>query len=107
MTSQAGGALEQPEWRLERFRYRVLRSVYDYAGASSRRMVAGSQIRAELETDPDELFRVFDSLEDDGLLISGGDHRQICITDFGVDYIERIAGRRRSIRAPIIYPGRA
>jgi hypothetical protein len=106
MPNEPAEVLERPEWRLERLRYRVLRSIYDFAAASSTRMVAGAEVRAGLEADPDEIAGVFESLEDDGFLISGGDHRRLCITTFGVDYIERVAGRRRSIRAPVMYPGK-
>ena len=91
---------EPPEWQQERFRYRVLRSIYDFAGASAARIVSDVEMTSALDADAEELFEALDYLDQDGYLICAGGRRRICITPVGIEYIERLAGRRRSIRAP-------
>ena len=93
-------AVEPPEWQQERFRYRVLRSIYDFAGASATRIVSDVEMTSALDADAEELFEALDYLDQDGYLICAGGRRRICITPVGIAYIERLAGRRRSIRAP-------
>jgi hypothetical protein len=101
MNDQPGGPDERPEWREERFRYRVLRLVYEHAAGSPALIVSGVKLEEELRPGDDELSRAITFLEHEGYLITGGEReRRLCITGGGIDYIERLAGRRRSIRAP-------
>ena len=101
MNDQPGGHKERPEWREERFRYRVLRLVYEHAAGSPALIVSGMKIEEELRPGEEELSRAISFLEHEGYLISAGEReRRLCITGGGIDYIERVAGRRRSIRAP-------
>ena len=101
MNDLLSGLRDRPDWREERFRYRVLRLVYEHAAASPALIVAGRKLQEELQPNDDELFRAIDFLEGEGYLISAGEQvRRLCITGGGIEYIERGAGRRRSIRAP-------
>jgi hypothetical protein len=101
MTELLGGRDEKPEWREERFRYRVLRLVYEHAAASPALIVPGGRLRDELHPSDDELSRAIEFLEEEGYLISAGESAlRVCITGGGIEYIEKVAGRRRSIRAP-------
>lgn len=101
MNNLLGGQLERPEWREERFRYRVLRLVYEHAAASPALIVYGRKIEQELHARDSELARAIDFLEEEGYIISAGQpDRRLCITGGGIEYIEKKAGRRRSIRAP-------
>ena len=101
MNDLLGGEGEQPAWREERFRYRVLRLVYEHAAASPALIVSGWKLEEELQPKPDELSRAIDFLEEEGYVISAGQQaRRLCITGGGIEYIEKGAGRRRSIRAP-------
>ena len=94
-------ARERPEWREERFRYRVLRLVYEHAAGSPALIVPGGRLQQELHPSDDELTRAIHFLEEEGYLISAGEREpRLCITGGGIEYIERGAGRRRSIRAP-------
>jgi hypothetical protein len=99
MTDLPGEQALKPEWREERFRYRVLRLVYEHAAASPALIVSGWKIEEELRPSDHELSRAIDFLEEEGYLISAGeDARRLCITGGGIEYIEKGAGRRRSIR---------
>ena len=101
MNDLLGGRVERPEWREERFRYRVLRLVYEHAAGSPALIVSGVKIEEELRPASEELSRAIRFLEGEGYLISADERgRRLCITGGGIDYIERVAGRRRSIRAP-------
>ena len=101
MNHLLGGPDERPEWREERFRYRVLRLVYEHAAGSPALLVSGMKIEEELRPGDEELARALRFLEQEGYLISAGEReRRLCITGGGIEYIEKGAGRRRSIRAP-------
>ena len=101
MNDLLGGEGERPDWREERFRYRVLRLVYEHAAASPALIVAGWKLQEELRPTEGELTRAIDFLEEEGYVISAGEQaRRLCITGGGIEYIEKGAGRRRSIRAP-------
>ena len=101
MSDLPGGQEERPEWREERFRYRVLRLVYEHAAGSPALIVSGVRIEEELRPGEDELPRAIRFLEEEGFLISAGEREpRLCITGGGIEYIEKGAGRRRSIRAP-------
>lgn len=93
--------IEPPEWREERFRYKVLRSLYEFSGASSTRIVDTSELRAGVDATLEHLADAMAFLENDGFLITVAEARRVCITAEGVDYIEKLAGRRRSIRASL------
>ena len=101
MNNPSGGPVERPEWLEERFRYRVLRLVYEHAAGSPALIVSGVKIEEELHPSEEELSRAIHFLEEEGYLITAGEReRRLCITGGGIEYIERGAGRRRSIRAP-------
>ena len=101
MNELLGGQGERPEWREERFRYRVLRLVYEHAAGSPALIVSGVRIAEELRPSDEELSRAIHFLEQGGYLIAAGEReRRLCITGGGIEYIEKGAGRRRSIRDP-------
>jgi hypothetical protein len=89
---------EQSEWREEVLRYRVLRAVYERAGAKCHAVVTGSQIGAALGLGFDDLFRLTYWLDVNEYITCIDLDSRICITEKGIHYMEALAGRRRTIR---------
>jgi hypothetical protein len=89
---------EQSEWREEALRYQVLRAVYDRAGAKCHTVVTGSQIGATLGLTFDDLFRLTYWLDVNEYITCIDLDSRICITEKGIQYMEHLAGRRRTIR---------
>jgi hypothetical protein len=95
-----GEILQMPrEWGEERLRYRILKTVYDRAGAQCEKTVTGSEIGAALDLRYEDLFRVVHFLEHNGYLIYLGAGPRVCISGKGIGYIEKAAARRRSVRS--------
>jgi DNA-binding IclR family transcriptional regulator len=93
-----GLELMQQEWREEQLRYAVLKYVYERAGQHCEVVVKGSEIGAALDLRYENLFRITHFLERRGYLAYLGEGPRVCITFQGIEYMEVLAGRRRSIR---------
>ena len=88
------------DWTEEQMRYKVLDAVYGRAGAQCDREVTGTEIGAQLDLRYEDLFRLIHFLEYHGYLLYLGAGPRVCVTRKGVEYIEEVAGRRRSVRRP-------
>lgn len=84
--------------RRERLRFQVLREIYDRARARCDVLLSGQTIREALRISREDAFRSIYDLEHRGFLSYRGAGPRICITEKGISYLEREAGRRRSIR---------
>lgn len=88
----------RPEWKDERTRYRILDSVYRRAGGTCTESVAASAIADDLGIASDRLRRILAQLAEGGYLFAVGPGPLVCITPRGIRYIEKSAGRRKSLR---------
>ncbi len=88
------------EWREEQLRFRILRAVYDRAGADCEHAVSGTEIGTDLDLRFEELFRGIHFLEYHGYLNYLSVGPKVCLTAKGIAFIEEDAGRRRSVRHP-------
>jgi hypothetical protein len=86
------------EWGEEQLRYRILRTVYDLTDGRCEASVTQTSIGAALDLRYEDLFRVVNFLSAHDYLATVGDGSNLCITRQGADYIETVAGRRRSVR---------
>lgn len=84
--------------RWERQRYLVLDWVYANTGPSCDRRVNASVAAEETRLGPEEVFRSIEYLADRGYVRYVGPGPQVCITREGLEYLQRRAWRRRSIR---------
>ena len=87
-----------PAWNEEQLRYRVLGAAHRHTGGDCTRSVVGAALGADLDVPYEELHRVLSCLEEHGYLFHIGPGPRLCITPKGIRYIERAAGRRRSLR---------
>lgn len=90
--------LELQRRREERMRYEVLLMVYGATREAAGRPVSAVRFAQELGVWQAEVFRVVEWLERKGLLLYHGAGPTVSLTPRGVAYVEREAGRRRSIR---------
>lgn len=94
---RAGAWIDRQQWREERMRYDVLANLKK---ASLSRAGTVLQVR---EFDDglvwrQELFRVLEYLDRKGYVTYHGPGPQVSITVKGIDYIDRMARRRHSLR---------
>lgn len=89
---------ERPEWREERLRYQILRSVYDQTGGDCAHTVSATQLLRAQPVRYEDLFQAVHFLAERGYLFLMGEGLLVCVTPKGVRYIERSAGRRQSLR---------
>lgn len=82
----------------ERKRYEVLQRIYQRAEGDCALEMHAREVGTEMGLTPEETFQIVHFLESRGFLAYLGAGPRICITEKGVRYIEREAGRRRSIR---------
>jgi hypothetical protein len=92
----------QPIWSEEQLRYRVLRWVYERAGGTCTTCVTGEEIGSSLGLCYEDLFRVVYFLESRHFLFRMDAGFRLCVTPKGIRYIERVAGRRRSLRSTAV-----
>lgn len=88
------------EWTEEQLRYRILRAVYDQAGGDCVETVTATEIGAGLGLAHEDLFRSLNLLEQANFLFRVDDEPSVCVTPKGIRYLEKHAGRRRSVRLP-------
>lgn len=93
-----GLELMSKEWQEEQLRYQVLHYVYEHAGQHCDVVVKGSEIGTALNLRYEELFRITHFLETRGYLAYLGAGPRVCLTAKGIEYMELLAGRRRTIR---------
>lgn len=90
---------QQPpeEWSEERLRYRVLRTIFDRAGADCTQQITLTEVGTELGIGYEELFRAATVLQEHDYIfhVEGG---TVCITPKGIRYISSAAGRRMTVR---------
>ena len=79
-------------------RYEVLAAVYAGCGGEVGCTLPVSTFTEELGIWREELFRVLEFLDRKGYLAYHGAGPLVSITRKGADYIERSAGKRRSVR---------
>jgi hypothetical protein len=84
----------------ERLRYRVLMEIYGRSGGRCETPVAGLLVGEALGLSREETFRTIHFLAHHGFLDYRGAGPRICITEKGIRFLERDAGRRRSVRDP-------
>lgn len=85
--------------REEKLRYSILSFVYQRAGANCEVAVTGPEIGAELQLGLESLYSAITFLNRAGYLAEGGVGPRVCITPKGVEYMEVLAGRRKSVRS--------
>lgn len=95
MTSAPIGSAE---WNEERVRYQVLRFVRDRVGFDCEASLTSTQIGVALALHEDETLQTVKWLHDHGYLRQVGARPSVCITPLGIDYLDSVAGRRRSLR---------
>ena len=82
----------------EQTRFRMLQAVYERAGARCEVPVFGLELGAALGLPREETFRAIYELAHRGFLSYRGAGPKVGIAEKGIAYLEREAGRRRSVR---------
>lgn len=95
MTSAAVGS---PEWHDERLRYHVLRFVRDRVAFDCEASLTSTQIGEALALREEETLRTMKWLHEHGYLREVGARPSVCITPLGLEYLDTVAARRRSLR---------
>lgn len=90
--------IHRQAWREERLRYEVLKSLYEKSAGRPDRVVHVAGFADGLRVWREELFRGVEFLDRHGYLTYHGAGPEVSITPKGVEYLERMAARRRSIR---------
>jgi hypothetical protein len=90
--------LERQRWREERMRFEVLAMLHDACGRDTGCIVRVADFAEGLGVWKEELFRTVEFLDRRGYLHYHGGGPSVSITQKGIDYIDRQAWRRRSIR---------
>ena len=95
----------QPELeRLERDSFILLQHVYTVTGADPAVAVNGSRVGQELGFAEEEASRLIHYLNWVGYMKQSAAGPHLSIAPGGVEYLEREAGRRHSVRAPTDQP---
>lgn len=89
---------ERPEWREQQLCYQVLRSVYEQTDGDCTRSVTAAQLALPSRLLVNDVLRSIEFLAERGFLFQMGERMLVCITPKGTRYIERAAGRRKSLR---------
>jgi hypothetical protein len=90
--------INRQAWREERLRYEVLQSVYDKCDGQPDQVLRVAGFAEGLGVWREELFRGVEFLDRHGYVTYHGAGPEVSITRKGVEYLERKAARRRSIR---------
>lgn len=90
--------LQRQRWRQERMRFEVLAMLYQGCDGKTGCVLRVSTFADNLGVWREELFRVIEWLDRKGYLVYHGAGPSVSLTRQGVDYVERYAGRRRSLR---------
>jgi Mn-dependent DtxR family transcriptional regulator len=97
-TETEGMWIHRQAWREERLRYEVLKALYEKCQGQSGRVMRVAGFGECLGVWPEELFRGVEFLDRHGYVTYHGAGPEVSITSKGVEYLERKAARRRSIR---------
>jgi hypothetical protein len=98
ITENEGMWIYRQSWREERLRYEVLETLYEKSEGQPGRVLRVAGFGEGLGAWPEELFRGVDFLDRHGYVTYHGAGPEVSITSKGIDYLERKAARRRSIR---------
>jgi DNA-binding IclR family transcriptional regulator len=90
--------LQRQRWREERMRYEVLAAIYRGCEGKAGCTLVVSAFAEKLGIWREELFRVLEFLDRKGFIVYHGAGPLVSITKVGIDYVERLGGRRKSIR---------
>lgn len=100
-----GSGARSPEIeRLERDSFILLQHVYTVTSATPGAPVNGTRVGLELGFAPDEASRLINYLNWVGYMKQSAADPHLTIAPDGIDYLERDAGRRHSVRAPADQP---
>jgi hypothetical protein len=91
----------------ERARFRVLAHVHGRAGADETAPVLCARVADELGLLRLEAAELIEDLLATGLLADAGAGPYVRITPAGIAFLERVAGRRRSVRGSAVPPSSA
>ena len=99
MITRSGGEwIFRQTWREERLRYEVLEKLYETSDGRPDQVLRVSGFTELLGVWREELFRGVEFLDRHGYVTYHGAGPEVSITPKGVEYLERRAARRRSIR---------
>jgi hypothetical protein len=84
----------------ERVRFDILRSVYERCWSEGNAPVRALDIGLAMGLSREEIFRTVLDLTQRSYLSFCAAGPQVCITEKGMTYMQKGAGRRRSIREP-------
>lgn len=99
MTSPPEQSAENPKWEEERARFEVLQAVQAFAGSDCAAVVTGRELLAAVDLPCERLYQAITCLSDLGYLTYLGAGPRVCVTHAGIEYVEKEANRRRSVRA--------
>ena len=91
---------ESRKRRCERESFILLQHVYTLASDDLKRSIRVARAAADLGLASAECWRLVDHLVRAGCLDEVGRGGELSLTATGVHYVERGAGRRRSVRTP-------
>jgi hypothetical protein len=98
VTENEGVWIHRQAWREERLRYEVLEALYEGSGGQPGRVVRVAEFGEGLGVWPEELFRGVEFLDRHGYVTYHGAGPEVSLTSKAIEYLERKAARRRSIR---------
>jgi hypothetical protein len=98
VTDNRGKWIHRQSWRDERLRYEVLEKLYETSQGRPDRVLHVAGFAEGLGVWREELFRGVEFLDRHGYVTYHGAGPEVSITVKGVEYLERKAARRRSIR---------
>ena len=84
----------------ERIRFDILRNVYERCWSESDAPVRALDVGLAMGLSREEIFRTVLDLTQRSYLSFCAAGPQVCITEKGIAYLQKGAGRRRSIREP-------
>ncbi len=84
--------------REERQRYRVLAWIYQVVGENCETPAEAGEVADEMGLSRDDVVRAIAHLARQGYLRHAGAESRACLTEKGVEYLQRGAWRRRSVR---------
>jgi CTP-dependent riboflavin kinase len=87
-----------PQWNEERLRYQVLRFVHDQVAHDCNAALTSTQIGRALAIGESELLRIISWLNEHGYVRQIGIRPSVCMTERGIEYLENLANRRKSLR---------
>ena len=90
--------IDRQQWREERLRFEVLERLNRASQSLPDRVLRGCAFAEGLGVWRQEVFRVVEFLDRRGYLTYHGAGPAVSITNKGIDYVQRSAWRRRSIR---------